>query len=77
MLASLAAEANEKTSTIFGEDNTLGSNHQRLEAFPCSYKPSPYDGRVPTPRNCGARFNRSGYLFKYIKNNKYFEFKAI
>ncbi|KAL7072650.1 hypothetical protein ACQ4LE_007995 [Meloidogyne hapla] len=79
LLASLAAEANEKGSTIFGEDDTLAPNHQQLEAFPCSYKPSPYDSRVPTPRNCGARFNRSGYLVAfglvdriYIRKNEDF-----
>uniref|UniRef100_A0A914MFA8 WD_REPEATS_REGION domain-containing protein n=1 Tax=Meloidogyne incognita TaxID=6306 RepID=A0A914MFA8_MELIC len=77
LLASLAAEATERGSIIFGESDTLAPNHKQLEALPCSYKPSPYDSRVPTPRNCGARFNRYLVAFGivdhiYIRKNEDF-----
>ncbi|KAL3102017.1 hypothetical protein niasHS_003426 [Heterodera schachtii] len=35
--------------------------------FPVTFVPSPFDHRVPAPRNCGARFNASGYLVTFGK----------
>lgn len=69
-----ASEDQQMSSSTFanidqfggGDSNFISSNRTISAAVPCSYLPSPFDHRVPSPRNCGARFNRFGIFLNKI-----------
>uniref|UniRef100_A0A915EHG5 GATOR complex protein WDR24 n=1 Tax=Ditylenchus dipsaci TaxID=166011 RepID=A0A915EHG5_9BILA len=61
---------------IFTASMPISTANDPNAVIPVTYTPSPYDHFVPAPRNCGARFNGSGYLVTFGRVN-YASFSKI
>lgn len=73
-VGSFTDDVNNSTDGVGEEilEVTASSLLKPTTVIPVTYTPSPYDHFVPAPRNCGGRFNGSGFLVTFGRVNNAF-----